>query len=68
MSEMRAAIALTRNESKKRGKLAAAIADPTENPELFEEGLAQSAKAPVDAPVAPVSGRCSLVDSTISAV
>ena len=25
-------------QSKKRGKLAAAIADPVENPDLFEEG------------------------------
>ena len=48
-------------QSKKRGKLAAAIADPAEHPELFEEGLDTSTKthaAVEESLAAPASGMC----------
>ena len=47
-------------QSKNRGKLAAAIADPVENPDLFEEGLkdAVTGEAGVEKenPPLPISG------------
>jgi coatomer subunit beta' len=50
-------------ESKKRGKLAAAIADPVENADLFEEGfkdaVAREAAAEKEHPPLPVSGTSS---------
>ena len=47
-------------ESKKRGKLAAAVVDPVEHPELFPEGfgdaVAREATAEKEHPPLPMSG------------